>query len=77
MTLFWYYGLQNPELALGQPRHFDRGLITSGPSPETDILGAGRHVVNVPTTEVADTFDYLVGLPERRRRAGKQFYASL
>jgi hypothetical protein len=28
------------------------------------------------TTEVADSFDYLVDLQERRRRAGKQFYAS-
>jgi hypothetical protein len=35
------------------------------------------HFGFVPTTEVADSFDYLVGLPERRRRAGKQFYASL
>ena len=32
----------------GQPRHFDRGLVTSGPPPETDILGAGRHVANAP-----------------------------
>jgi hypothetical protein len=35
------------------------------------------HFGFVPTTEVADSFDYLVGLPERRRRVGKQFYASL
>src|SRR5438552_4783070 len=28
-------------------------------------------------TEVADSFDYLADLPERRRPAGKQFYASL
>src|SRR5258705_7844280 len=38
--------------APGQPRHFDRGLVTSGPPPETDILGAGRHVANAPITEV-------------------------
>lgn len=38
---------------------------------------AEREVSFGPTTEVADSFDYLVGLPEQRRRAGKQFNASL
>jgi hypothetical protein len=31
------------ESALGQSRHFDRGLVTSGPPLETDIVTAGRH----------------------------------
>jgi hypothetical protein len=42
-----------------------------------DIARRSRHVCLVPITEVADSFDYLVGLPEQRRRAGKQFYESL
>jgi hypothetical protein len=50
--------------------------MSSGLPLRTDIARRSRHVANVPTTEV-DSFDYLVGLPERRRRAGKQFYASL
>jgi hypothetical protein len=36
-----------------------------------------RRVRSVPTTEVADSFDQLIGLREQRRRAGKQFYTSL
>jgi hypothetical protein len=38
------------------------------------LLRRGR---SVPTTEVADSFDHLIGLREQRRRAGKQCYASL
>ena len=33
---------------MGQSRHFDRGLVTSGPPLETDILSAVRHVSKVP-----------------------------
>ncbi|MFY9956943.1 hypothetical protein [Bradyrhizobium sp.] len=36
-----------------------------------------RRIRSVPTTEVADSLDQLIGLREQRRRAGKQFYTSL
>jgi hypothetical protein len=36
----------------GHLRHFDRRPMTSGLPSETDIAIPGRHVSNVPTTEV-------------------------
>jgi hypothetical protein len=37
----------------GQSRHFDRGLATSDLPPGTDIVSPGRHVSNLPKTELA------------------------
>ena len=37
--------------ALGQSRRSDRPSVTSGLPRSTDILGAGRHVSEVPTTD--------------------------
>jgi hypothetical protein len=51
--------------------------LSSGLSLEAVTARFSWRVGKVPTTEVADSFDYLVGLSERRRRAGKQFYVSL
>jgi hypothetical protein len=36
---------------VGQSRHSDRGLATSGLPRTTDIIRASRHVSNVPTTD--------------------------
>jgi hypothetical protein len=49
----------------------------SGLPPIATELRTLLEVRFVPTTEVADLFDYFVGLPEPRRRAAVQFYASL
>jgi len=43
---------------------------------KADITMAIEGVRQGPATEVADSFDYLVG-PQDRRRVGKQFYESL
>jgi hypothetical protein len=37
---------------LGQLRHFDSGPAASGLPRSTDIVGASRHVSNVPIAEV-------------------------
>ena len=39
--------------ASGQSRHFDRGPATSDLPPGTDIVSPGRHVSNLPKTELA------------------------
>ena len=36
----------------GQSRHFGAAPITSGLLPGTDIRRAGRHVSNVPTSDI-------------------------
>jgi hypothetical protein len=41
-----------PGSALGQTRHFDRPLMTSGLPPETDILKARRHASNAPQPDI-------------------------
>src|SRR5882672_6613233 len=38
---------------MGQSRHFDRGPATSDLPPGTDIVSPGRHVSNLPKTELA------------------------
>jgi hypothetical protein len=38
---------------LGQSRHFDLALITSGIPRLTDILRVSRHVSNVSTPDIA------------------------
>ena len=38
---------------LGHSRHFDRGPATSDLPPGTDIVSPGRHVSNLPKTELA------------------------
>jgi hypothetical protein len=41
-----------PMSVLGQLRHFDSGPAASGLPRSTDIVGASRHVSNVPIAEV-------------------------
>jgi hypothetical protein len=36
---------------MGHSRHFDRGAAPSGLPRSMDMLGVGRHVSNVPTTD--------------------------
>ena len=43
-------------------------LSDDGPGASR-IVAMGRHPKPLTTTEIADSLDYLVGLPERRRRA--------
>ncbi len=55
---------------LGQSRHFGPTPAASGLSRRTDIRGAARHVSKVPTTDIAPSFDHLVGAGELGRRHG-------
>jgi hypothetical protein len=56
---------------LGDARHFDRATITSGLPRLADIFRVRRHVSKVPATEVAASFDYLVGAAEQREWDGE------
>ena len=55
----------------GQSRHFDRVPLTTGLPQLAEILRVIRHVSKVPTAEVSDLFDHLVGQQLKRVRHGE------
>ena len=42
-----------PMSAAGHSRRFDRVQLTSGPTPQADIIADRRHVSKVPQTDIA------------------------
>jgi hypothetical protein len=56
---------------MGQKRCFDRQSLTSDLPQLADILGLGWRVSKVPISEVAASFDHLIGAREARGRYRK------
>jgi hypothetical protein len=68
VTLVWrgalggvYPANKSSTSEMGHSRHVDRAPITSGLPRLTDVPRVGWHVSKVPISEVAQSFDHLIG----------------